>query len=86
MYYVKDIEDKVRVTPDLFKEKTKDAVNRILRKQYERRVFKDLGVVLAVFDTDVLGEGSVIPGDGAAYYNVKFKTLTFMPFVNEVYE
>lgn len=86
MYYVKEIEDKVRVTPDLFKEKTRDAVNRIIRKEYERRVFKEFGVVLAVYDTEVLSDGLVIPGDGAAYYNIKFKALTFMPYVNEVYE
>lgn len=86
MYYVKEIEDKVRVTPDLFKEKTKNAVNRILRNEYERRMFKDFGVVLAVFDTDILSDGLVIPGDAGAYYRVKFKALTFMPYINEVYE
>lgn len=86
MYYVKEIEDKVRVVPELFKEKTKDAVNRILRDEYERRIFRDQGVILTVFDTDILSDGVVIPGDGAAYYRVKFKALTFMPHVNEVYE
>ncbi len=86
MYYVKSIEDKVRITPDLFKEKTLNAVKRILRDKYERRVFKDLGLVLAIYDAEMLGEGLVIPGDPAAYYEVKFNTLTFMPYVNEVYE
>lgn len=86
MYYVKEIEDKVRVVPELFKEKTIDAVNRILRKEYERRVFKDFGVVLAVYDTEILSDGLVIPGDASAYYKVKFNALTFMPHVNEVYD
>ena len=86
MFYVKTIEDKVRVTPDLFKEKIINAVNRILRQEYERRVFKEFGVVLAVYDTELLSDGLVIPGDGAAYYKVKFNALTFMPYINEVYE
>ncbi len=86
MYYVKTIEDKVRVAPEFFKEKTSDAVQRILRDSYERRLFKELGIVLSVFNTEITSKGVVIPGDGAAYYTVKFDTLTFTPVVNEVYD
>lgn len=86
MFYVNEIEDKVRVTPEFFKEKPKEAITRILREEYERRVYRDLGVIVVVFDTEVQGDGLVIPGDAAAYYDVKFKALTFMPYVNEVYE
>jgi len=86
MYYVKTIEDKVRVAPEFFKEKTPDAVQRILRDSYERRLFKELGIVLSVFNTEITSKGIVIPGDGAAYYTVKFNALTFTPMVNEVYD
>ncbi|MFA5050284.1 MAG: DNA-directed RNA polymerase [Candidatus Micrarchaeia archaeon] len=86
MFYINEIEDKVRVTPEFFKEKPKEAITRILREEYERRVYRDLGVIIVVFDTVVEGDGLVIPGDASAYYDVKFKALTFMPYVNEVYE
>jgi len=86
MYYINENEGKVRVTPDLFKEKTKSAVNRILRAKYERRMFKKLGIVLVVYDTKLEGDGLVIPGDASAYYKVKFKTLSFIPKINEVYD
>ena len=86
MYYTKVIEDKVRVKPELFKEDIIKAINRILREEYERRIIKPLGMVLAVFDTELLSDGIIVPGDASAYYRVKFKVLTFVPYVNEVYE
>jgi len=85
MYYVKEIEDKIRLPPDEFKSEREEVIARILREQYERRLFKELGFVISLFDVKISGDGLVIPGDGAAYYTVKFNLLTFMPYVNEVY-
>ncbi len=31
-----------------------------------------------------IGEGVIIPGDGAAYYDTKFKILTYKPEMQEV--
>ncbi len=84
MYYLKEIEDKVRVSPDMFGSDLSDAVLRVLRGKFEGRYFKDTGMVLVVTNPKVAGEGTVIPGDPAAYYDVKFEALTFMPSVNEV--
>lgn len=86
MYYVKTMEDKVRVPPEFFGSTIDGAVLTILRDRFERRLFKDLGVVLVVDNVEVLTDGVIIPGDGGAYYGVKFEALTFMPFVNEVFE
>lgn len=85
MYYMNIIEDKVRIPPTMFGSKIEDAALRILRERYEGRIFKDTGIILAVFDPEVEGEGVVIPGDAGAYYSVKFKSLSFIPFVNEVF-
>ncbi len=86
MYYINEIEDRIRVPPDMFGSKIEDAVLRLLREKYERRIFKDTGMILAVNDAKVSGEGIVIPGDAGAYYSVKFDALSFIPLVNEVYK
>jgi DNA-directed RNA polymerase subunit E' len=86
MYYVKTINDRVRIPPNMFGSDIKDAMNSILRERYEGRIYKDMGIVLAVNNSKVLSEGVVIPGDGGAYYSVQFEALTFYPTVNEVYK
>lgn len=86
MYYLNKIADRVRVPPEMFGSKLEDAVLRLLRDRYERRIFKDFGLILSVNDVSVSSEGIVIPGDAGAYYSVEFEALTFMPQVNEVYK
>lgn len=85
MYYLKTIEDKVRINPSLFASELNDALLRIIREKFEGRVFKDVGVVLGISNPTPLSDGIVIPGDGGAYYRVRFDALTFIPGVNEVY-
>ncbi len=85
MYYLMDIEDKIRVPPAMFGSKMEKAAKMILREKYEGRIYKELGVVLSIDDVKLLSEGMVIPGDGGAYYKVKFKALTFIPQVNDVH-
>jgi DNA-directed RNA polymerase subunit E' len=85
MYYLKTIQDRVRIPPSMFASALEDAVNTILRERYEGRIYKDVGIVLAVNNPKVLSDGQVIPGDGGAYYSVHFDALTFYPIVNEVY-
>ena len=85
MYYIKTIEDKMRLPPDMFGSKLEDALLRLVRDKFERRLFKDAGIVLSVNDVDVMSKGVVIPGDSGAYYKVKFNALTFLPYVNEVF-
>ena len=85
MYFIKTIEDRIRVPPSMFGSTLEDAMQMILREQYEGRIYKDLGIVLSVNNPKVLSEGAVIPGDSGAYYTVEFEALTFLPMVNEVY-
>lgn len=86
MYQLKVIEDKIRVPPNLFGSNIEDAVLNILREKYERRIFKEIGLILVVDNPEVITEGMVIPGDSGAYYKVNFDAITFIPHVNEVFE
>jgi len=86
MFNILTISDRVRVAPQFFGMKLDEAVTQILREKYERRIDREVGIVLSVWDAKPTGSGIVIPGDGAAYYDVTFEALTFMPAVNEIVE
>lgn len=84
MYRRLTIEDIVRVPPTRFEESLDDVVEDIIKTEYEGRFDRDLGVILAITEVDEIGEGRLIPGDGASYHNTVFKTVTFKPELHEV--
>lgn len=85
MYYELEAEDTVRLPPGMLVMKLKDAITKLLREKYERRIFRELGMIIAVDNVKVGEQGSVIPGDGGIYYKVNFNAISFLPHVNEVY-
>ena len=84
MFYLTEVEDYVRVAPKLFGLPTADAVDKQLREVYAEYYDEELGKVIAVIEVLNVGEGSIIPGDGAAYYNSTFKLLVWKPDVQEI--
>ncbi|MFH1285776.1 MAG: DNA-directed RNA polymerase [Candidatus Micrarchaeota archaeon] len=86
MYRVHTIIDSVRLPPKYFSMEISQALIQILREKYERKVDKDLGIVLSVWNARDITDGTVIAGDGASYHSVTFDVLAFYPEVNEVFE
>lgn len=86
MYQVLSCRDRVRLPAQYFAMKLEDALTQILREKYERRIDRDGGVALAVWNAKAEGDGVVIPSDNAAYYDVTFDVLCYMPQVNEIVE
>jgi DNA-directed RNA polymerase subunit E' len=86
MYQVVTVYDRVRLPAQHFSMQLSGGLTQILREQYERRIDRTYGIVLAVWNVEAQGDGLVIPSDGAAYYDVKFDALTYLPQVNEVIE
>lgn len=84
MFYLIDVEDYVRVDPKLFGLPTAEAVENQLRETYSDYYDKEIGRVIAVIDIMRVGEGVIIPGDGAAYYDSSFKLLVWKPELQEV--
>ncbi len=84
MFYLTEVEDYVRVAPKLFGLPTADAVDKQLREVYYEYYDEELGRVIAVIEVLNVGEGVIIPGDGAAYYNSTFKLLVWKPDVQEI--
>src|SRR3989344_3053983 len=84
MFYLTEIEDYVRVEPRLFGLPTLEAVTNQLKKIYQDYYDKEIGKAVAVVDVLEVGDGVVIPGDGAAYYNSRFKLITWKPEMQEI--
>ena len=84
MFYLTEVEDYIRVEPKLFGIPTIEAVDKQLRETYANYYDKELGKVISVIDVLRVGEGILIPGDGAAYYNSTFTLLTWRPEMHEL--
>jgi DNA-directed RNA polymerase subunit E' len=84
MFYLVEVEDHVRVTPEKFGLATADAVKEQLMDTYSNFQDKDLGTVVAVLEVMDVAEGIIIPGDGAAYYKSRFKLIVFKPELQEL--
>ncbi len=84
MFYELEVKGHVRVPPTSFKENTKDAVLKRLTQEYDGYISKELGIVLGVSEVGEVGEGVIVPGDGAAYYETGFKLIAFRPDLQEV--
>jgi len=84
MFYITEIEDYVRVSPELFALQVEEAVLKQLQISYKLTINKDIGSVIAVLEVLNVGEGVIIPGDGAAYYKCSYKILNYIPELQEM--
>ena len=84
MFYLVEVEDHVRVEPKLFGLPTIEAVDKQLRETYADHYSREMGKVVSIIDVLEVGEGIIIPGDGAAYYRSRFKLLIWKPEVQEL--
>ncbi|BAB65360.1 MULTISPECIES: DNA-directed RNA polymerase [Sulfolobaceae] len=76
----------IRIPPEYFGQPLDEIALQILRQEYQEKMIKDLGLVLAVLDAKVSEEGYIIFGDGATYHEVSFEMLAFVPIIQEVVE
>lgn len=84
MFKLLTVKDEVRVPPVKFDLELNQAVKESLQEQIEGKLNPDIGVFLAVTDVLSVGEGKIIPEDGAIYYPVEFKALVYRPEINEI--
>ena len=84
MFYEMELKTHVRIPPTSFKENIDKAVFTRLNEQFNGFVSRDFGIVIAVDEICTIGDGIIIPGDGAAYYETTFKALVFNPEIQEV--
>ncbi len=84
MYRIVTAEDQVRVEPTKFSLSMEDAVKASLQEKWEGITNRTLGIVLHIASVKEVGEGKILPGDGAIFYPVTFSMMVYRPELNEV--
>jgi DNA-directed RNA polymerase subunit E' len=84
MYFRMKLVDKVRVPPNRLGEPLKSVVLNVLQQQLEGAIDREIGIFIAVTKILDVGEGELIPGDGAVYYDVTFEALVLRLALQEV--
>ena len=86
MYSIVTVKDVVRIPPSQFGSPIEDAAMLHLRKQHENVLDRDVGLMIAVIGIDEIGQGRLLPGDGATYHSVTYRVLVFKPLRHELVE
>jgi DNA-directed RNA polymerase subunit E' len=86
MYKILTVTDTVRVPPRRFAEDLEDVVKSEFENTMAGKIDKSAGIILSVNEVVQSGEGKIIMGDGAIYYDVTLEVLAYMPGLNEVVE
>jgi DNA-directed RNA polymerase subunit E' len=84
MYKILEVEDIVRVPPSKFRLKAEEAMKSSLEDRWEGMMERSAGIILSVVSVEGVGEGKIIPGDGAIYYPVRFSVLSYSPDMYEI--
>jgi DNA-directed RNA polymerase subunit E' len=86
MYYRMRLTDKVRVPPHRLGEVLEKVILDVLQEQFEGSIDKEIGVFIGITKVSRIGEGELVPGDGAVYYDVEFEALILRLALQEVIE
>jgi len=78
------VKDHVRVPPSMFGADLKGSIVSAVKEQYTGYISKELGIVIDALNVGEVGDGIVIPGDGASYYQTEFELLVYLPEMQEV--
>jgi DNA-directed RNA polymerase subunit E' len=86
MYYRMKLADKVRVPPHRLGEELRKVILDVLQEHLEGSIDKEIGIFIAVTRVLDVGEGEIVPGDGAVYYDVEFEAVVLRLTLQEVIE
>lgn len=86
MYKMMKLIDTVRIPPTLLGEDVVLTVKNALRIKLEGQIDKKLGSLVAICKINNIGEGHILVGDGAVYYDVTFEAIMFVPELQEIIE
>ncbi len=86
MYRNYVIKDTVRVPPTEIGSGLKKTLLEQAKHIYEGVMDEDVGIVIAVTEVGNIGDGRIIPGDGAAYYDADITMMVYRPEVQELVE
>ena len=84
MFYEITAKAHVRVPPTLMGDDVSAAIAAKLEEDLEGYISSEAGFVIGVTEILGLGEGIMVHGDGAVFYETEFKFMTFIPEMQEV--
>ncbi len=84
MFYKIKVKDFIRIAPDKFGQDLKEAMVVEIKSKYEGHISEEIGIVIDVIGVENIEDGTIIPGDGATFYQTEFSLLTFIPEMQEV--
>lgn len=83
MFYRVEVKDHIRVPPRFSAFDVPEAVLKAVKQKYDGLIDPNLGVVIDVTNVKDIGDGIIIPGDGASYYETTFELIAFQPELQE---
>src|SRR3989344_7887568 len=86
MYVSYVVRDTIRVPPADIGGDLPATLLRQAKQVYEGVLDEDVGVVICVTAVGDMGDGRIIPGDGAAYYEADISLLVYKPKIQELVE
>ena len=95
MYVIVEREDVIRIPPQMLGENIDEVLEQLAREKIEGKVYsfsrkevKDPAelkyIIILILSMEKVGDGIIVPGDGAVYQKVRFKALAFHPELQEV--
>ncbi|MBI2565083.1 DNA-directed RNA polymerase [Candidatus Woesearchaeota archaeon] len=84
MFYTVTIKDHIRVPPINFGNDITESVRKSIQQKFTGFIDANIGIAVDVVEVKDIGEGVVIPGDGASYYDTAFDLLVYRPELQEV--
>ena len=84
MFKILTIKNEARVLPSKFGLELSQAVKESVQETVEGKLNPEIGVFLAVTEIVSVGEGRILPEDGAIHYLTEFRMLVYQPEMNEV--
>jgi len=86
MYNKVRLADTVRIAPELLGDDVTNAVRIALIDKLEGDIDKTLGAIVAIIDVVEVGDGHILAGDGAVYYDATFDAIVFKLELQEIIE
>jgi DNA-directed RNA polymerase subunit E' len=86
MYRKVRLVDIIRIPPQRLEEDLNTVIAETIRDKLEGRIDKTLGSIVTVLDIVDVGDGHILVGDGAVYYEVTFDAIAYRPELQEIVE
>ncbi len=84
MFYKVKLEHSVTLEPRHFGPKLFDVVKQRLYEEVEGKCFDTHGMIIAVIEIEVLGDGFLFSGEAGVTFHVTFRALVARPFRDQV--